>query len=161
MAASLNKVLLIGNLTRDPDIRTTPAGDKVAELRLAVSETYRNRQTNELKEITAFVDVSVWGRMAETCQQYLSKGKPILVEGRLAYDEWKNDKGETRSRLRVRADRIQFLNPAPRREDGSTPGGYPQQAPSAAPQQTSYQQPTSAPPPPVDDIASDLDDLPF
>ncbi len=156
MAASLNKVLLIGNLTRDPDIRTTPAGDKVAEIRLAVSETYRNRQTNEMKEVTAYVDVSVWGRMAETCQQYLAKGRPILVEGRLAYDEWKTDKGETRSRLRVRADRIQFLNPAPRREDGSQP------APAAAHPAQQRHAPAEQPPAPMmDDIASDLDDLPF
>lgn len=113
--ASFNRVILIGNLTRDPEMRTTPSGDKVVEMRMAMNETYRSRQTNEVKEIPCYVNVIVWGNQADPCQQYLKKGSPVFVEGRLQYDEWKNDKGETRSRLQVRADRVQFLNPSPRK----------------------------------------------
>ncbi len=110
MAATLNKVFLMGNLTRDPDIKQTPSGDTVAELGLAVSEQFRSRTTNETREVVTFVDVTVWGKVAENCGQYLTKGRPIFVEGRLVLDTW-DDKttGQKRSRLRVRADRVQFL----------------------------------------------------
>ena len=110
MPATLNKVLLMGNLTRDPDLKQTPAGDTVAELGLAVSEQFRNRTTGEVRELVTFVDVTVWGKVAENCGQYLTKGRPVFVEGRLVMDSW-DDKatGQKRSRLRVRADRVQFL----------------------------------------------------
>ena len=106
--ASFNKVILMGNLTRDPDFKQTPSGSKVAELRLAVSETWRDK-SGQSKEVTCFVDVVVWDKLAELCQQYLSKGRPVLVEGRLQMDEWKNQQGETRRKLRVRADTVKFL----------------------------------------------------
>lgn len=106
--ASFNKVILMGNLTRDPDFKQTPSGAKVAELRLAVSETWRDK-SGQSKEVTCFVDVVVWEKLAELCQQYLVKGRPVLVEGRLQMDEWKNQQGEARSKLRVRADTVKFL----------------------------------------------------
>ncbi|MDX9867935.1 MAG: single-stranded DNA-binding protein [Kiritimatiellia bacterium] len=117
--ASFNKVILMGNLTRDPELRQTPTGAKVAELRLAVSETWRDK-SGQPKEVTCFVDVVVWEKLAELCQQYLAKGRPVLVEGRLQMDEWKNQQGETRSKLRVRADTVKFVGPPPSRP-GETP----------------------------------------
>ena len=110
MAATLNKVFLMGNLTRDPEMKQTPGGETVAELGLAVSEQFRSRATNETKEVVTFVDVTVWGKVAENCGQYLTKGRPIFVEGRLVLDSWEDrNTGQKRSRLRVRADRVQFL----------------------------------------------------
>lgn len=107
--ASYNRVILVGNLTRAPELRHAPSGTAVANFRLAVSETFRGRQDGQTKEVVCYVDVAVWDRQAETCNQYLAKGSPVLVEGRLVYDEWKNPQGETRNRLSVRADRVQFL----------------------------------------------------
>jgi len=106
---SMNRVFLMGNLTRDPELRKTPTGISVSDLGLAVSEKYRNK-AGEMVESVCFADIVVWGRQAETCGQYLAKGAPVVVEGRLQLDQWQNDKGEKRSRLRVRADRVQFLN---------------------------------------------------
>lgn len=106
--ASYNKVILVGNLTRDPEMRYTPSGTAVADIGLAVNEQYKNKAGETVDE-TVFVDVVVWGRQAETASEYLSKGSSILVEGKLQLDSWENDKGEKRSKMRVRADRIQFL----------------------------------------------------
>lgn len=106
--ASFNKVILIGNLTKDPEVRYIPSGTAVGDLRLAVTERFKGRDGQE-QESTCFVDVVVWARQAETCGEYLRKGSPILVEGRLQLDEWKSKEGENRSKLRVRADRVQFL----------------------------------------------------
>ena len=121
--ASFNKVILMGNLTRDPEIKTAPSGAKVADLGLAVSESWRDKVSGENREVVCFVDVTVWNRLAELCQQYLKKGSPILVEGRLQMDEWKNKDGEKRSKLRVRADTVKFLGSAPKRDhqDGTAP----------------------------------------
>ena len=117
---SLNRVFLTGNLCRDPELKQLPSGMPLCDLRLAVNETYRNPQTNETHETTHFVDVTVWDRQATNCNTYLKKGSPILVEGRLQYDEWKTPQGETRSKIRVRADRVQFF---PRPASGDVPGG--------------------------------------
>ncbi len=106
--ADLNKVLLIGNLTRDPELRTTPKGNPVGQLSLAVNETYRS-QDGTSKEVVVYVDVEVWGRQAETCQQYLKKGRPVFIEGRLRLDQWETAQGEKRRMLKVQADRVQFL----------------------------------------------------
>ena len=93
--ASLNKVMLIGNLTQDPEVRRTSSGTAVSTLRLAVNESYQSK-TGERVEKTLFLDVDVWDRQAETCQQYLSKGSPVFVEGRLQMDQW-DDKETGRS----------------------------------------------------------------
>lgn len=105
--ASLNKVFLLGNLTRDVELRYTPQGMAVADLNMAINRTFA--RGGEQKEETCFVNVVVWGRTAELCNQYLAKGSTVLVEGSLQYDQWQTDAGERRSRLRVRADRVQFL----------------------------------------------------
>jgi single-strand DNA-binding protein len=107
--ASYNKVLLMGNLTRDPEVRYTPKGTAVAQLGLAVNETYTTAAGDQ-KEETIFVDIDVWGRQAETAGQYLSKGRPVFVEGRLRLDTWDDkETGQKRSKLKVVALRIQFL----------------------------------------------------
>ncbi|MBI3331005.1 MAG: single-stranded DNA-binding protein [Candidatus Omnitrophica bacterium] len=104
---SLNRVLLIGNLTKDPELRYTPSGTAVANLRLAVNSTFKD-QSGQRKEETCFVTIVVWARQAEICNQYLKKGRSIFVEGRLMYRSWEAE-GKTRSTMEVRADRVQFL----------------------------------------------------
>lgn len=106
--ADLNKVMLIGNLTRDPEVRHTPKGTAVGDLSMAINQSYKG-QDGQIREEVCYVDVVTWGRQAETCKEYLSKGSPIFVEGRLQLDQWETKEGEKRSRLRVRAERIQFL----------------------------------------------------
>lgn len=163
--ASFNKVILIGNLTKDPELKKTPSGISVARLRLAVGETFRDRQTGQPKEVVCFVDVTVWDRQAETCGKYLSCGRQILVEGRLVYDEWKNQQGETRSRVGVRADRVQFLGANPARQadgQGQTAPG-PSQA-QGDPGARSASGPAPAPravPREGENIGGDEGDLPF
>jgi len=107
--ASLNKVFLMGNLTRDPEVRHTPKGTAVGDLAMAINMNYRAQDGTEKEEV-CYVDVVVWGRQAETCRDYLSKGAPVFVEGRLQLDQWEGPEGEKKSRMRVRADRVQFLS---------------------------------------------------
>ncbi len=108
MAASLNKVLLMGNLTRDPEVKYTPKGTAVCDLGMAINDSYK-AQDGTIKETVTFVDVEVWGRTAENCKQYLTKGRPVFVEGQLRLDQWETPQGEKKSRMKVRADRVQFL----------------------------------------------------
>ncbi len=104
---NLNRVLLIGNLTKDPELRYTPSGTPVATLRLAVNSSFKS-QSGERKEETCFVNIIVWSRQAETCNQYLKKGRAVFVEGRLISRSWEAE-GQKRSTMEVRADRVQFL----------------------------------------------------
>ncbi len=106
--ASLNKVFLIGNLTRDPELRYTPSGLAVVNLRLAVNRRYKDRN-GENKEDVCFVTVTAWDKQAEVCNQYLQKGKPVFVEGRLQSRSWETSDGQKRNVLDIRAERIQFL----------------------------------------------------
>src|ERR1700760_3044828 len=105
--ANLNKVLLMGNLTRDPEGKYTPKGTAVGDLAIAINESYK-AQDGTVKETVTYVDIEVWGRQAETCKQYLSKGRSVLVDGQLKFDQWESE-GQKKSKLRVRADRVQFL----------------------------------------------------
>ncbi|MFC2140261.1 single-stranded DNA-binding protein [Candidatus Auribacterota bacterium] len=114
--ANLNKVFLIGNLTKDPELRYTPGGSPVVDLDLATSRTYVTK-TGEKKEEVCFVRIVAWGRQAETCGEYLSKGSPIFAEGRLHLDSWETQEGEKRSRLKVHAQRIQFLGKTKKTSD--------------------------------------------
>jgi single-strand DNA-binding protein len=113
MAANLNKVLLMGNLTRDPEVKYTPKGTAVGDLAIAINDSYK-AQDGTIKETVTYVDIEVWGRQAENCKQYLVKGRPIFVEGQLKLDQWEQE-GQKRSKLKVRALNVQFL--------GSPPGG--------------------------------------
>ena len=109
MAASLNKVLLIGNLTRDPELRYVPSGTAVATFTIAVNRSYKT-QTGEKKEEATFVRVVTWGRRAEVCGEYLSKGSPVFVEGRLRSRAWQTPEGQNRSTIEVIAQSVQFLS---------------------------------------------------
>lgn len=109
--ASLNKVLLIGNLTKDPELRYTPNGVAVANLRLAVNRKYKDK-AGEWKEDTCFVTVTAWDKQAEVCNQYLQKGRPVFIEGRLQSRSWETNDGQKRNTIDVRAERIQFLGTA-------------------------------------------------
>jgi single-strand DNA-binding protein len=140
--STLNRVFLMGNLTRDPEVRYTPSGTAVGDLGLAINENYKNK-AGEMVESTVFVDVEVWARQAETCAEYLYKGSPVFVEGRLKLDQWTNQQGEKRSKLRVRAERVQFLG-SPKR--GAETADAPQQSMPAADFEAS---------------AADEDDIPF
>ena len=105
---SMNHVFLMGNLTRDPEARTLSSGVTVTDLGLAVNERYKDKEGKPAQRV-AYIDIVVWGKQAETCSTYLRKGAPIMVEGRLQLDQWETDSGEKRSKLRVRAWRVQFL----------------------------------------------------
>ncbi|MFP4687805.1 MAG: single-stranded DNA-binding protein [bacterium] len=147
MARGFNRVLLIGNLTRDPELRYTPSNTAVADLGLAVNRNYRDA-SGETQEDVTFVDITVWGRTAENCSQYLSKGSPVFVEGRLTLDQWENNEGQRRSKLKVTAQRVDFLG---------SPGG-------ASGQQQGASRPADETP---EDILEDVtveeteDDVPF
>jgi single-strand DNA-binding protein len=107
--ANLNKVMLMGNLTRDPEVRYTPKGTAICALGLAVNRTWTT-ESGEKKEEVTFVDVDVWGRQAETISQYMSKGRPIFIEGRLKLDTWDDkESGQKRSKLKVVCESFQFL----------------------------------------------------
>jgi len=108
MAASLNKVFLMGNLTRDPELRYVPSGSAVANFSVAVNRTYKDN-AGERKEDVSFIRVVVWGKMAEICGEYLTKGRPVLVEGRLKSRTWEAQDGQKRSALDVVATSVQFL----------------------------------------------------
>ena len=105
---SLNKVFLIGNLTRPPELRYTPSGTAVADLRLAVNRNYTT-QGGDKREETSFLTVVVWSKQAESCGEYLDKGSPVLVEGRLQTREWEGKGGQKRSVVEVVAERVQFM----------------------------------------------------
>ncbi|MBD3380338.1 MAG: single-stranded DNA-binding protein [Candidatus Omnitrophica bacterium] len=117
MAANLNKVFLMGNLTRDPELRYVPSGTAVANFTVAVNRQYKDN-TGEKKEDVSFIRVVVWGKMAEICGEYLSKGRPVLVEGRLKSRSWETPEGQKRSALDVVASNVQFLGGA--RQDTSS-----------------------------------------
>jgi single-strand DNA-binding protein len=124
----MNKVLLAGNLTRDPVLRKTSAGVAVAEMGLAVNESYRG-SNGKSEESTCFVDVVAWEKQAENCGEYLKKGSPILLEGRLHFEQWKDKNGDNRNRLKVTALRVQFLG----KPGGGGGGGDAEESPRRAP----------------------------
>jgi len=118
--ANLNRVILLGNLTRDPEVRYTPSGTPVARLGLAVNN--RVKQGDEWRDDPCFVDVVVFGKQAESCGEYLNKGRTILIEGRLQYRTWESQEGQKRSKHEVLADRVQFLPKAARMGEGGFSG---------------------------------------
>jgi single-strand DNA-binding protein len=111
--ASLNKVFLIGNLTKDPELRYTPGGVAVANMRIAVNRKFKDK-SGEMKEDTCYMTITAWDKQAEVCNQYLQKGRPIFVEGRLQSRSWETPDGQKRSAVDVRAERIQFLGGSPK-----------------------------------------------
>jgi single-strand DNA-binding protein len=120
--ASLNKVFLMGNMTRDPELRYTPSGQPVCEFGMAMNREY-TKSSGERVEDTCFVDVTMWGRRGEVISEYLAKGDPIFVEGRLNYDSWEGQDGRRRSKLNVTAVNFEFIGRAGGRGGGGGGGG--------------------------------------
>lgn len=115
--AAFNKVILVGNVTRDIEVRATPSGTSVADVGLAVNRHWTDKATNERREEVTFVDVTLWGRTAEVAGEYLRKGSPCLIEGRLSLDQWEDKTtGEKRSKLKVVGDSLQLLGSKPQDE---------------------------------------------
>ncbi|MCX5922574.1 MAG: single-stranded DNA-binding protein [Candidatus Dependentiae bacterium] len=108
--ASYNRVVMVGNLTRDPEHKQLASGQAVCRLGLASNRQFKNRQTDSMVQEVCYIDVDVWGAQAESCRQYLSKGRSILVEGRLKLDSWEDQNGQKRSKHSIVADRIVFLS---------------------------------------------------
>lgn len=119
--ASFNRVILMGNLTRDPQVRYIQSGSAVTELGLAVNRTWFDKQSNQRREEVTFIDVTLWGRTAEIAGEYLSKGRSVLIEGYLKLDQWDDkETGQKRSKLRVVGDTMQMVGS---REGGPAGGG--------------------------------------
>ena len=139
--ANLNRVFLIGNLTRDPELRYAPSGTPVVNFGLAVN-TSITRPNSEPREDVCFVRIVVWGKQAEACKQYLTKGRLVCIEGRLIYRSWEQE-GKTRSTLEVRADRVQFLG---QRREGGAPSPEPAAEGSSVDEPVSEGVPEDEPP---------------
>lgn len=154
--ANFNKVLLMGNLTRDPEVRYTPKGTAIATIGIAVNRTWTT-ETGEKKEEVTFVDVDVWGRQAETIGQYMSKGRPIFIEGRLKLDQWDDkESGQKRSKLKVVCESFQFVG-APKGSAEISEGAPPPS--NRAPQRS---RPAPPPPPEEPPASGESDDnIPF
>ncbi len=142
---NLNKVMLMGNLTRDPELRYTPNNTAVVNIGLAINRVWYDKQTNQKNEETTFVDCEAWGRTAEVINQYLSKGRPIYIEGRLKLDQWQDkESGANRSKMKVVVESFEFIDSGG--GQGNSGGGRRQSAPAQAPQHDQHQ------PVPEDDI---------
>jgi len=160
--ASFNRVILLGNLTRDVEVKYLQSGTAVAEVGLAVNDRRKDAKTNQWIDETTFVDVTFWGRTAEIAAEYLGKGSPVLVEGRLKLDQWETE-GQKRSKLRVVCERMQMVGTkggggggggkhssggAPQYDESEFGGGHEEHAP----RRTAGAQATSSAPPPDDEI---------
>ena len=149
--ASFNKVILVGNLTRDPELRYTPKGTAIAKFGLAVNRVWTS-ESGEKKEEVTFIDIDVFGRTAENVAQYMRKGSPMLVEGRLRLDQWDDKQtGQKRSKLGVVGEIIQFLG-SPRAGEGGAP---------AAPRAATAAAPAAPEPPEAEAPPQEGDDVPF
>lgn len=118
--AGYNRVVLVGNLTRDPELKQLTSGQSVCRLGLATNRQYKNRQSGEMVQEVCFIDIDVWGAQADSCNQYLQKGRSVLVEGRLKLDTWEDPSGQSRSKHSVVADRVVFLSSAADGDAAST-----------------------------------------
>jgi single-strand DNA-binding protein len=157
--ANLNRVLLIGNLTRDPEVRYTPKGTAVTEIGLAINRVYSGEDGEKKEEVT-FVDVTLWARQAEIAGQYLKKGRPVFIEGRLQLDSWDDKQtGQKRSRLRVVAENLQLLGSRQDAEGSSAaPGSFSAPATRRPPSTTA---PPARPEPRDPDLDTEPDDIPI
>lgn len=156
--ASFNKVILMGNLTRDPELRVTPKGTAVCQIGVAVNQSYKDKDGNAREE-TTFVDVDVFGRQAEVIAKYMSKGRPILVEGRLKLDSWESKEGEKRSKLKVVLENFQFVGS--RGEGDSSSGGGSTSASNPDDNAPPARAPGRAPAAPAKNDNVDEEDVPF
>jgi len=173
--ANYNKVLLMGNLTRDPELRYSgggTGGTAICKFGLATNRQWRNAQSGEMQEETCFVDIVVFGRQAETCNEYLSKGRPVFIEGRLSFSTWEDrESGAKRSKLEVVAERVQFLGARGDTGGGGGGGGgferrggySDDRGAESSPPQQQQQQPASTPRAASSPASTgyDFDDIPF
>ena len=151
--ASYNRVVLMGNLTRDPELRYIPSGTAVSEIGLAVND--RVKRGDQWVDEATFVDITLWGRTAEIANEYLSKGSSVLIEGRLKFDQWENKEGEKRSKLRVVGEKMQMVGP---KGGGGAGGGGGQSRPARQQSDDSSYQPSYDSGP---DSGPPSDDIPF
>ena len=121
--ASFNKVILLGNLTRDPELRYTPQGSAVCEFALALNSVYTNKQTGQKVEEVSYIDLVAWGKTGETIAEYMKKGRQVMIEGRLKQDRWDSQDGKKMSKVRVTAENVQFVGSRPAGEGGGGGGG--------------------------------------
>jgi len=154
-----NKVILVGNLTRDVELKYTPTGTAIAKFGLATNRTYKDSVTGENKQETMFIDITVFGRSAEIANQYLRKGRRVLIEGRLVLDQWVDQSGQKRSKHSIVAERVQFME----NKQSGDEGGYQHTTPS-------YNQPKQPAPQPqmqsnqnnnIPSIDIDDEEIPF
>ena len=151
--ASFNKVILLGNLTRDPEVRYTPKGSAVCDLGIAVNRVYTT-DNNEKREEVTFIEVTLWGRTAEIAGEYLKKGRPVLIEGRLQMDTWEDKQsGQKRSKLKVVGEGLQLI--------GSRPAGVGAPAEAGDDRQSRAAKPSPPPPKSTESAAPDEDEIPF
>ncbi|MCP4590155.1 MAG: single-stranded DNA-binding protein [bacterium] len=150
--ANYNRVILAGNLTRDPQMSYTPSNTAVCKFGMAINRTWTDRQSNTKREETCFVDCTAFGRTGETINQYMSKGRPLLVEGRLHYSQWEGQDGQKRSKLEVVIDNFQFLG-----SGGGGGGGGARSQPAGAAAGAG----AGAPPVPADEPPGADADVPF
>ena len=130
--ANFNKVMLMGNLTKDPDLKYTPSGAAVCEFGLAVNRSFKGKDGSQRDE-TCFVDIKAWGRQAEVLNQYMSKGRPIFIEGRLEQSRWETKDGQKRSKIRVVVEQFQFLGSRSDEKGGGRSNSYEKSASNNAP----------------------------
>ena len=159
--ANLNKVMLIGNVVADPELRYTPKGTAVTDLRMAVNRMWTG-EGGQRQEETTFLDVTLWSRQAELASQYLSKGRPVFIEGRLQLESWEDkNTGQKRSRLKIVGENMQFLGGG----GGGGGGGRPQGQSGGGEQQSAPEQQSEPPqggsPAAPGDFKDDADDIPF
>ncbi|MGC6457485.1 MAG: single-stranded DNA-binding protein [Akkermansiaceae bacterium] len=155
--ANVNKVMLLGNITRELEVRYTPKGTAVCDLGMAINRIRTGDNGERIEEVT-YVDVTLWGRQAELAGQYLAKGRPVFIEGRLQLDQWDDKQtGQKRSRLRVVAENMQFIGGGGQGGGGNAPrqqSGQPPQPQNQAP-------PSQGGAPAADSFDNDEDDIPF
>lgn len=156
--ASYNKVVLVGNLTRDPELKPVGAGN-VCRLSLASNHSYKNRQNGQLVQEVCYVDVTVWGPQGDSCAQYLLKGRPVLIEGRLKLDSWKDTDGKMRSKHSIVADKVVFLGNGQQAAESTTMDGFSDEA-GALPDASFAAKPAAAKASFKDEAPFD-DELPF
>lgn len=161
--AYLNKVFLIGNLTRDPELRVTPKGTAICQFGLAVNRQFKD-ESGQTRDETAFIDIEAWGKQGELVSKYLTKGSPAMVEGRLRFDQWEDKQsGQKRSKLKVVLDNVQFLSSgggAGGRGPGGGAGAGGEESYDQSPAERNVPPPRgggrNAPPPPAADIDEDV-----
>jgi single-strand DNA-binding protein len=156
-ATNINRVVLTGNLTHDPDLRSLPSGMSVCKLRVACNTRRKNNQTGDWEDKPNYFDVTVWGAQGENCARFLSKGRPVALDGRLEWREWQDQAGNNRQSVEIIADSVQFLGG---RDEGQGGGGFTPRS-DVPVDQSDFQQPVAAPAGGANGSSAADDDIPF